>query len=159
MNKSSLKSLAGSIWLIMGGVLLFRGALMVKGVWSLDPEYVGGIDEPASHTALIIYILIGLVVGGAKGKFVLSKSAKRNCERIDRLDDPVKFYQVFPLKLIPLIGVMIGMGLGIRYLAAHNDAAWNSWITWAGCGAVYVGIGAALAASSLAYFKKKLESA
>ena len=55
--------------------------------------------------------------------------------------------------------VMIGMGQGIRYLAAHNDAGWNSWITWAGCGAVYVGIGAALAASSLGFFKKKLESA
>jgi len=151
MKKSSLKTFAGIIWVAAGGMLLFRGTKMLYGVWTLDKEFVEGA-EATTHTMLIVYALIGLVVGAAKGFFVLSKSAKRNSDRIDRIEGPVRPWQVFALKFIPLIAVMIGMGLGIRFLAANTEV---TWISWGGCGAVYVGIGAALFASSLVYFKKK----
>ena len=152
MKKSSLKTFAGIIWVAAGGMLLYRGADMLRGVWTLDKKFVEGV-EATSHTLLIVYAVIGLLIGAAKGFFVLSKSAKRNSDRIDRIEGPVRPWQVFALKFIPLIAVMIGMGIGIRALAANPEV---TWISWGGCGAVYVGIGAALFASSLVYFKKKM---
>jgi Na+/H+ antiporter NhaA len=149
MTKSALKKFAGVLWIIPSGILLYRGSMWIKDVW------VSESPEANSHSTLIIYIILGLLMGGAKGKFVLSKSAKRNMDRIDRLPEPVKAWQVFPVILLPLIGLMVAFGMGLQALAKNKDV---TWIGWGGCAAIYIGIGAALFVSSFLYFKKKNES-
>lgn len=162
MSKAKLKTTAGLIWVASGAMLLYRGAEMIRGVWTKNPELLRGIEKAediveVSSGVLIFYVMLGLLFGGAKGLFVLSKSAKRNIDRIDRLEHP-KPWQVFSAKFYPLIAVMIAMGWGFREIAMSNEG-WKSNFSYAGCGAVYIGIGAALFASSLAYLKKKIEPA
>ena len=137
MNKNSLYTLAGSIWGLVGLFLIIRGAVMYQA--ALD-------TQNASQTAVMISIAIAVVIGVAKGKFVLSKTARRNKSRIENLEEPLKVHQVYAKSFYILIAGMIALGVALRtfneYLGGYVVVA-----------AIYCGIGLALIVSSLTYWK------
>lgn len=137
MNKNSLYILAGSVWALVGLFLMIRGALMYQT--ALD-------TQNASQTALAISIAASVVLGIIKGRFVLSKTARRNKSRIDGLEEPLKVHHVYAKSFYFMIAGMILLGVSLRtfneYLGGYVVVA-----------AIYCGIGLALMVSSLVYWK------
>lgn len=108
--------------------------------------------QNASETAVAISIAISVIIGVAKGKFVLSKTARRNKSRIDGIEGPLKFHHVYAKSFYFLIAGMILLGVSMRmfneYLGGYVVVA-----------AVYCGIGLALMVSSLTYWKTEPQPA
>ena len=138
VNKNSLYVLAGSVWALVGLFLMIRGAAMYQT--ALD-------TQNASQTALGISIAISVILGIIKGRFVLSKTARRNKSRIDRLEQPLKVHHVYAKSFYFMIAGMILLGVTLRtfneYLGGYVVVA-----------AIYCGIGLALMVSSLVYWKQ-----
>ena len=143
MNKNSLYALAGSIWGLVGLFLMIRGVMMYQ---------VALETQNATQTALIISIVIATIIGVAKGKFVLSKTARRNKSRIESLEGPLKVHHVYAKSFYFLIAGMILLGVSLRtfneYLGGYVVVA-----------AIYCGIGLALMVSSLTYWKREPQPA
>ncbi len=141
MNKNSLYTLAGSIWGLVGLFLVIRGAFMYQD--ALD-------TQNATQTALAISIAISIIIGVAKGRFVLSKTARRNKSRIESIEEPLKVHHVYAKSFYFLIAGMILLGVTLRtfneYLGGYVVVA-----------AIYCGIGLALIISSLVYWKPEAQ--
>lgn len=137
MNKNSLYILAGSVWALVGLFLMIRGAIMYQT--ALD-------TQNASQTALAISIAASVVLGIIKGRFVLSKTARRNKSRIDRLEQPLKVHHVYAKSFYFMIVGMILLGVSLR---TFNEYV-GGYVVVA---AIYCGIGLALMVSSLVYWK------
>ena len=132
-KKYQIIKIAGAVWAIMGLVLIYRGI-------NYMPEL--------NSSGFAIALSIGLILGFAKGKFVISKAGLKNAQRIMNLADPVPVYKIFPIILYFLIPLMIGLGFGIRALFGNP-----SYVS----GGLFCGIGAALVGSSLVYFSFRAE--
>ena len=80
---------------------------------------------------------ISIIIGVAKGRFVLSKTARRNKSRIDSIEGPLKVHHVYAKSFYFLIAGMIALGVTLRtfneYLGGYVVVA-----------AIYCGIGLAL---------------
>lgn len=134
----TLEKLAGAIWFSVGGMLVVRGVLMLIRA--------AGPPEESSLWTLGFSALVGLAIGAAKGRFVLSRTAAKNRARIGA-QGPAPIWSVFSPRTWLLVASMIGLGILLRRGAA------NGWLGgFTVVGGLYVGIGAALIASSLAYF-------
>ena len=131
----SLKAFAGVIWILVGGMLLMRSVPMVEAA-----------SEQSGWTTTIVSLVVGALLGAGKGRFVLSKTARRNRIRIEALTEAY-IWNVFTRKTWMLVVLMIGLGLLLRGGAAAG------WFSWAPIAAVYAGIGAAMLVSSWAYFR------
>lgn len=119
----------GILWGTMGIVLIVRGILFGQdafddGTWL--PWLVGGV-----------------VLGTAKGVFVLRKTCKRMLGRIEAMPGREPFWQIYPPRFLFTIPLMIGMGIGARMLFEKSPQVVLG---------IYVGIGAALFFSSLPFF-------
>ena len=143
MNKNSLYTLAGSIWGLVGLFLIVRGAGMYQA--ALD-------TQNATQTALMISIAIAVIIGVAKGKFVLSKTARRNKSRIENIEGPLKVHHVYAKSFYFFIAGMILLGVSLR----HFNEYLGGYVVVA---AIYCGIGLALMVSSLTYWKKETQPA
>jgi len=137
VNKNSLYTLAGSIWGLVGLFLIIRGAAMYQDALN---------TQNASQTALMISITIAVVIGVAKGKFVLSKTARRNKSRIESIEEPLKIHHVYAKSFYFLIAGMIALGITLR---TFNEYLGGYVVV----GTIYCGIGLALMVSSLTYWK------
>jgi ferrochelatase len=132
MSRRSLERLAALVWIGVGLMLLVRGGRMLVAHGEAGGSPWG-------------WLVGGVLLGAAKGRFVLSRSAARNRARIAALESP-RPWQVFAPRFWPLIAVMMGFGFGLRSLAEGGVLGWGL------VGGLYAGIGAALLASSRAYF-------
>jgi hypothetical protein len=144
MKKQNLQTMAGVFWLGIGLMLATRGVLM----------FLAASKMGASTQALALAAALGLIIGAAKGRFVLSKTARKNRDRIGELTEPVKPWQVFSVKFYPLIGLMMGGGIAIRHFFV-KDGSSTAQLSYGG---VLCGIGGALFISAFAYwgaFEKK----
>ena len=137
MNKNSLYTLAGSIWGLVGLFLIIRGVGMYQAALE---------TQNATQTSLMISIAIAVVIGVAKGKFVLSKTARRNKSRIENIEEPLKVHHVYAKSFYFLIAGMILLGVSLR----HFNEYLGGYVV---VGAIYCGIGLALMVSSLTYWK------
>ena len=148
MKRQQLQTLAGIFWLAIGLLLTARG------VFTLMAAQSGG----ASTQGLALAAGLGLVIGLAKGRFVLSKTARRNRDRIAALAEPVKPWQLFSMKFYPLILLMMGMGMAIRHFFVKGGTT-TAQLSYGG---LLCGIGGALFVSAFAYwgaFAKKAAAA
>lgn len=125
------------IWVAVGFMLSRRGL-----------GFIGQAGElGASSFGSSLAIGLGLLIGALKGRYVLSKAALRNLERIRRLRAPFRPWQVFAPRFYFLIALMMGGGFGVlRPLAASGGIGLKLSI-----GGIYLGIGGALVISALAY--------
>lgn len=81
-----------------------------------------------------LWIALGLLIGYLKGRFVLAKTALRVVKHILSLALPIRFYQVYRLSYWMLIGAMMLLGMGMRYLPIPVDLR----------GLIDIGVGSAL---------------
>lgn len=103
--------------------------------------------QNATQTALAISIAASIIIGVAKGRFVLSKTARRNKSRIDNIEGPLKLHHVYAKSFYFLIAGMILLGVSLR---TFNEYLGGYVVV----GGIYCGIGLALMVSSLTYWKR-----
>ena len=137
LSRGGRAGLATLIWIAIGVMLIYRG---------LVPHFSNIETTWGKALALVL----GVIIGGAKGMFVLRKSAVRTAGFIQRRPEKDWFWFCLHPILYILIPVMIGFGL----LLKHYFAGSNPGIVVA----VYVGIGCALIMGSLG-FRRHLDSA
>lgn len=141
VSTKTLNTLAGIIWIAVG-----------VGLTTVGVRFVFGLQDNAVESTVLgmtTALALGGLIGVLKGKFVLSRTAGRNRRRIAALEDP-RVWQVFSPVFALLILGMVGLGRGMRALAA------DGWLGgYVGVGGIYIGIGLALAVGSYAYFAKR----
>lgn len=135
LRPGQLQALAGIIWVLVGAMLLARCVPMVQAA-----------SEQSGWVTTIVSLVVGALLGAGKGKFVLSKTARRNRVRIEALGR-ARIWRVFTPKTWLLVLFMIGLGMLLRGGAAAG------WFAWAPIAAIYAGVGAAMLVSSRAYFR------
>ena len=86
LSKNSLTSIAGGLWCVIGVFLIFRGF----GLYQL-----AGKEQHSTQIAIILSGVSAVLIGLVKGRFVLSKTARKNKARIHGLEDPVHIHQIF----------------------------------------------------------------
>ncbi|MBT3920998.1 MAG: hypothetical protein HOF21_00320 [Nitrospina sp.] len=136
MNKNNLISIAGGFWCVVGLFLVIRGFGMYQ---------LAGQEQHSTQVAIVISGIIAALIGLVKGKFVLSKTARKNKTRIHELEDPVHIHQIFAKPFYILIPMMMGVGVLLR---SYNEYL-GGYVVVA---AIYCGIGMALIISSRAYW-------
>ena len=137
MDKQRLQQIAGFVWVTVGLFLIYRGS----GLYSLAV-----MEQNTSKGALIISVILGVVLGILKGKFVLSKTALRNRNRISQLVPPLRIHQVFSG---PFYGFIAGMMI-LGFLLREFNGYLGGYVVVA---SIYCGIGMALIAASRVYWK------
>ena len=123
--------LAFAFWLLGGVLLLSFGTARLLQAARGD----------ATPTVVGIVAVAALVVGAAKGWFVLRKTSRRNIERLAALEQAQRPIHVYGIRSWVVIGLMTGLSLGLTL--GGLPPLWR--------GMVNLAIGAALAASSLNY--------
>jgi len=136
LNKNSLISIAGGFWCVVGLFLIIRGF----GLYQL-----AGQEQHATQIAITLSGITAGLIGLIKGKFVLSKTARKNKNRIHQLEDPVSIHQLFAKPFYVLIPMMMGLGVLLR---SYNEYL-GGYVVVA---AIYCGIGMALIVSSRTYW-------
>ncbi|MFQ5673978.1 MAG: hypothetical protein ACE5G9_12900 [Nitrospinales bacterium] len=141
MQKADLIKLAGGLWAVIGTFLIYRSVLLYQ---------LAATEQGATELSIALSVLAGLAIGAAKGKFVLSKTARKNKTRIENLAVPLKIHHLFAK---PFYGFIVGMMLLGVALRTFNEYLGGYLVV----GAVYCGIGMALIVSSLVYWKNGSE--
>ena len=136
LNKKRLTVIAGGLWCIIGFFLVIRGVRLYQ---------LAEMEQHATKIAITISGIAAGLIGLIKGKFVLSKTAQRNKNRIYKLDDPVGLQDIFSKPFYFLIPMMMGLGILLR---SYNEYL-GGYIVVA---AIYCGIGMALIVSSRVYW-------
>lgn len=108
------------------------------------------MEQHATELAITISGIVAGLIGLVKGKFVLSKTAHRNKNRIYSLDDPVSLQDIFAKPFYFLIPMMMGLGILLR---SYNEYVGGYIVV----GAIYCGIGMALIVSSRVYWFSESE--
>lgn len=142
LNKNSLISIAGGLWCIIGLFLIFRGF----GLYQL-----AGQEQHSTQIAIILSVITAVLIGLVKGKFVLSKTARKNKARIHGLENPVHIHQIFAKPFYILIPLMMGLGILLR---SYNEYL-GGYVVVA---AIYCGIGMALIISSRTYWASESQT-
>jgi uncharacterized membrane protein len=142
LNKNSLISIAGGFWCVVGLFLLIRGF----GMYQLADQ-----EQHSTQVAIILSGITAALIGLVKGKFVLSKTARKNKIRIHGLADPVSIHQIFAKPFYILIPMMMGLGVLLR---SYNEYL-GGYVVIA---AIYCGVGMALIVSSRTYWATEPDS-
>jgi len=137
LGKQRLLQVAGLIWIIVGLFLIYRSS----GLYNLAI-----IEQNTGKGTLIISVILGVVIGIIKGKFVLSKTALRNRNRINQLVPPLSIHQIFSGAFYGLIAGMMVLGFLLREFNAYL----GGYVVVA---SIYCGIGMALIVASSVYWK------
>ena len=69
LNKNSLTSIAGGLWCVIGVLMIFRGF----GLYQL-----AGQEQHSTQISILLSLVTAVLIGLAKGRFVLSKTARKN---------------------------------------------------------------------------------
>jgi hypothetical protein len=139
---------SGVVWFTVGVFLLVFGVKLLvfasleagKGAYLLSK--VVTLTKSKERAALLLLVL-GLILGFAKGRFVLSKTVMRVANRISSLPEPIRISQVYPVGYIGLIGCMMLLGMAMKWLAVPLDVR----------GAIDVAVGSALMNGGMFYFR------
>ena len=70
----------------IGNPLIYRGVHLYQ---------LAVVEQHSSQQAIIFSSIAGFIIGSIKGKFVLTKTARKNMARIDSLASPLKLHHVF----------------------------------------------------------------
>ncbi len=134
----TLKILAALLWYLGGVMLVSKGSSLLIEADMLKPEknWTWGA------------IVIGLLIGGLKAKYLFSVSCKKNLARIDLLDKP-KIWQFFSPKFFLSLAIMIAAGVTLSRMA-HNN-----YIFLLSVAILDISIATALIGSSYTFWKQK----
>jgi hypothetical protein len=137
--------LSGMIWFAVGMLLMIKGLkfLVMAGVEKdhFLIQAFGGGDQ-----AIFFLIVLGLLVGFLKGRFVLHRSAERIIGHMMALPENASWKQVYPPRYYVLLAVMMGLGFILRYVPIDVR------------GVIDVAIGAALMNGAMTYLRARVPS-
>jgi hypothetical protein len=131
--------IAGFIWLL---VALRIGS---RGISWLMPYF----ENPSWK---LIFLLVSILIGFAKGTTVLRKAAERNLSNLgDIRETPMNYLfgwlKIYGTKGTIMISLMIAIGIGLRFWRANGGDPYNIF------GFIYLGIALGLLIGSSYYFK------
>ncbi len=120
-----------------------------RGLQWLEPYFI----DPDWHLGLL---LLSAIVGFLKANTVLKKAAKRNLANLGQITSKVSDYFFGWLKLfgsrgLIMVLIMIGLGIGLRYLRHLGFDSYNLF------GFIYMAIAIGLGLSSWFYFDEFLK--
>ncbi|PIS03043.1 MAG: hypothetical protein COT85_03170 [Chlamydiae bacterium CG10_big_fil_rev_8_21_14_0_10_42_34] len=145
MKHRSWIAFAGFTWFFVGVSLLYKGLhLITTAAFQTDSlcyqlkEVCGSAQQAATF-----FIVVGLIVGFFKGRFVLSKTVKRVVTRIASLPLPIRFKDAYSRSYWLLIGAMMALGMMFRFLPISIDLR----------GTIDIAIGSALINGAMLYFR------
>jgi hypothetical protein len=98
----------GIIWFAVGAVLLRTGLLLLATNSARSPE------------GLVLLMALALAVGFAKGRFILSRSARRAQARLQALG-PAPLWRLYGRRDFMLIGSMMLLGMLMRAFHVPGD--------------------------------------
>jgi hypothetical protein len=101
--------LAAFVWYSGGIALLLKGSALVKSAYAIDSQSIWTFAAP----------LLGVIAGILKGKFLFSKSCKKNIQRIRLLDNP-RVWQCFRPGMLIFLAIIIPAGAWMSRAAAGN---------------------------------------
>ena len=134
----TLKILAALLWYIGGIILVSKGGSLLIEADTLKP----------AQNWTWLAIVIGLLIGGLKAKYIFSKSCKKNLIRIDLLSEP-KVWQFFRPGFFFFLVIMIVTG------ATLSRVAHNNYIFLISVAILDISIATALLGSSYVFWKSK----
>lgn len=143
VSHKTLIYISGLIWLAVGLMLLRLGLNLLRDTSQAMP--LADTVAPYIGEAISLALLVALAaaVGYLKGVFVLGKSAKKGVERLLAFPNPTKITNLYSAKYYILLGLMVGLGMSMKYLGLPNDIR----------GLIDVAIGIALITGALVYFR------
>lgn len=133
VSHRTLLNISGIVWLAIGVMLLNLGIRFIMD---------GSFMQAENQFGAIILIALALITGNIKGRFVLRKAAMRSFERIKLLSNPTPLSNIYSKANYILIGLMMGIGMGMKYLGIPPDVR----------GFIDIAVGAALIQGALCYF-------
>jgi uncharacterized membrane protein len=146
--------LSGTVWLLVGIFLLTLGlrfltmALTLAHSLAPSPHFSFlTLFKAHKENAVIILVTLGLIIGYFKGKYVLSKSAIREVQRLSSFPDPTSLKNIYSKRYYILLASMMLLGMIMRYLPISLDMR----------GFIDVAIGSALINGSRFYFSSSLK--
>lgn len=154
LSHSKLIFISGLIWVVVGGMLTQLGLSLLMGeslTSSLSSGKVEGshpllaqlIPPLGINRAVLTLLVIALVIGYMKGKFVLGKSAKRGVDRILSFPEPTSIFNIYSPMYYALLGGMMFLGISIKYLGIPHDIR----------GMIDIAVGMALLKGGTLYFR------
>ncbi len=148
LSHAVLVLISGLVWFAVGLGLLTLGlkllvdpSRLAEGsypLYSLVAPYLGRAEQIG-----LFFIVISLLVGYAKSKFVLSKSVQRSVKRIQGFSNPTSIANIYSRGYYILLGSMVLLGWSIKFFGVPNDIR----------GIVDVAVGAALLNGAILYFR------
>lgn len=147
MNHFFSIALSGGVWLGIGIFLLNLGLNLVVG-GNAQGAYTPLLGVLASlfgsqSSAAIVIIVAALFLGYYKAKAVFSRVVKKGVDRILALKEPISITQIYGLKYLMLIAIMMGIGMGMRFFSVPPDIR----------GLIDIAVGAALINGGLGYLR------
>lgn len=146
---------SGTTWFIAGVFLLILGLRFLMVSLSFSPNTIHfsllnmfGSEQNVRENGAIFLITFALILGFLKGKYILSKSAFREINRISLLPNPISIKHFYSKKYYFIFSTMLLLGMLMRHLPISYDTR----------GFIDVIIGSALLQGSLFYFKHLLNS-
>ena len=138
VSQFTLIIIAAFVWYSGGIALLLKGGALVKSAYAIDSQSLWTFAAP----------LLGVIVGLLKGKFLFSKSCKKNIRRIRLLTNP-QVWQCFRPGMLIFLAIIIPTGAWMSRAAAGN------YTYLCLVGALDLSISFALLTSSMVFLKLK----
>ena len=131
-SHKTLLTISGVIWLSIGLFLLNLGITFIT-----QGQLTG------QENSSMFYIVIALIVGQFKGRFVMTKAAQRSFDRITALKNPTSLNNLYTRGNYLLIVLMMGLGMLMKYISLPYMIR----------GFIDIAVGAALIQGALAYIR------
>lgn len=125
VNRRSAAMVAGIMWTLVGVSLLYRGLTMIGEVAYMAPA---------------------LAIGYLKGRFVLKKSALRIVNRLKKLDEPVRWIDLYGKANWIVLLIMAGLGMFFRFATGIVPVEVRGFIC--------IAVGTALLQGSTIYYRE-----
>jgi uncharacterized BrkB/YihY/UPF0761 family membrane protein len=145
---------SGLIWFAIGLYLLTLGMHFIVGTAvskAYDPSsllYLFSKVAGSREQAALLLIILGLLIGFIKGRMVLAKTVQKVVQRILALPRPIKLSQVYGVRYLALIALMVLLGMSLKWLQVPPVLR----------GVIDVAIGSALMNGASAYFRMAFAS-
>ncbi|PJD98256.1 MAG: hypothetical protein CK425_00830 [Parachlamydia sp.] len=129
VSHKTLVAISGSVWIGVGlfllqlGIGLLLEAMRIQLIVQTDKfpilNFLAGMG--GVKVAALMLVILSLIVGFFKGRFVLRKTVVRSVARIRSFPDPTMIYHLYSKGNIVLILAMMGLGMLMRFLGVASD--------------------------------------
>ena len=138
VSRRTVMVTAAFVWYGGGIALFFKSGALVKQAYLLD----------SSSPWVVIVVVLGLIIGLIKTKFIFNHACKKNIVRIQSLETP-RIWQCFRPGMLIFLAIIIPTGAMMSKMASGKFG----WLC--AVATIDLSIGTALLLSGLLFFKLK----